>query len=43
MSATHMMDSGSYFETVSEVTESWDKIKRIPTYDEMFGIALFER
>jgi hemoglobin-like flavoprotein len=37
------MDSGSYFEVVSEVSESWDKIKRIPTYDEMFGVALFHR
>jgi hypothetical protein len=31
------------FETVNEVTESWDKLKRIPTYDEVFGIALYER
>ncbi|CAB9507230.1 Globin [Seminavis robusta] len=38
-----MMDGVSYFETVSEVGQSWDKVKRIPTYDEMFGVALFEQ
>ena len=38
-----MMQNGSYFETVSEVSQSWDKVKRIPTYDEMFGVALFEK
>ena len=37
------MNSGSYFETVSEVCESWDRLKRIPTYQELFGIAFFER
>lgn len=36
-------NASSYFETVSEVTLSWDKIKRIPSYDEHFGVALFTR
>ena len=31
------------FETVSEVTDSWDKLKRIPTYEEVFGVQLYER
>ena len=38
-----MMDASSYFETVSNVGQSWDKVKRIPTWDEMFGVELYER
>ncbi|CAB9517767.1 bacterial hemoglobin [Seminavis robusta] len=35
--------SSSYFDTVSEVFESWDTIKRIPDYEEVVGLALFDK
>ncbi|CAB9517765.1 Involved in oxygen transport in the brain. Hexacoordinate globin [Seminavis robusta] len=37
------MDCGSYFQTVSQVYESWEIIKRIPKYEEIVGMALFDR
>jgi hypothetical protein len=38
-----MMESGCYFEAVSEVGQSWDKVKRIPDWDEMLGVELFDQ
>jgi len=37
------MDEVAYFETVSEVLESWERVKRMPSYDEKLGVALFTR
>jgi len=31
-----------YFEVVSEVWESWDKVKALPMYQESVGITLFK-
>lgn len=38
-----MTDTLSYFEIVSEVSESWDRVKRIPTYDDLVGFTLFQK
>ena len=37
------MDSCAYFETVSEVYDSWERVKRIENYQEIVGVALFDR
>ncbi|CAB9517764.1 Involved in oxygen transport in the brain. Hexacoordinate globin [Seminavis robusta] len=37
------MDSCAFFGTVSEVYDSWERVKRIPDYEETVGIALFDR
>lgn len=38
-----MMETAGYFQVVTEVTDSWEKLRRVPTYEEVFGVALFER
>lgn len=38
-----MTDNLSFFEIVSEVGESFDKVKRIPTYEDVLGLELFAK
>lgn len=37
------MDSCVYYETVSEVFDTWESVKRIENYEERVGVALFNR
>ena len=43
MDALAFFDDECYFGIVSEVSESWDKVKRIDSYEEFFGSILFKR
>jgi len=40
---TSTMDACAYFETVSEVYDSWERVKRVENYQETVGIALFDK
>ncbi|CAB9507241.1 expressed unknown protein [Seminavis robusta] len=42
MDALAFFDGECYFGIVSEVSESWDRVKMIESYDEMFGATLFK-
>ena len=33
----------SYFETVTNVNDTWAKVKALPNYKEDFGVALFRQ
>jgi len=41
MSYTAFFNAESYFDIVTEVTESWDKLKSTPNYKEVVGVTLF--
>ncbi|CAB9512644.1 Globin [Seminavis robusta] len=43
MSFNSLFDATSYFETVSEVSESWDLVKNTPNHSEILGTHLFRR
>ena len=37
------MDSVVYFDTISEVLDSWERVKSVENYRELVGVALFDR
>jgi len=43
MSAMATLEACNYFEVVSEVGNTWDQLKMIPSHDEEFGVTLFKK